>query len=467
MRLYNTLTQKIEDFIPLHPSRVSYYTCGPTVYDYVQIGNLRTYTSTDILKRVLIYNNYKVKHVMNITDVGHLTGDTDEGEDKLEKGARKQKKSVWDVAQFFTDYFFYSTDQLNILHPDIVSRATDHIPAMIDLIRRLQTKGFTYETDEAVYFNTAAYPAYGALNKQKKEEKLVGARDEVVTDRKKKHPADFALWFKRVGRFANHTMHWDSPWGTGFPGWHIECSAMSMQYLGETIDIHAGGVDHIAVHHENEIAQSEGATGKPFVRHWFHGEFLTVEGKKMSKSLNNFYTIDDIKKKNFSPLTLRYLFLQTHYRTQMNFTWEALWAAAEGYANLKKIMAALKRQTQREIISPEKLYTLDEYREKFNQFINTDLQMPAAMAVVWEAAKSNIPSADKYDLLVSFDRVLGLQLGEVIEEKIPDAITQLANERKIAREKKDFEKADAIRKKIEKAGYSIEDHNEDFLIKKI
>lgn len=466
MRFYNTITRKIEEFTPLRPPMVTLYTCGPTVYDYTHLGHMRTYVSHDMLKRVLLYNGYTVKQVMNITDVGHLTGDDDTGEDKLEKGAQKLKKSVWDVARFFTDQFFYTMDQFNISRPDIVCRATDHIDSMIDLIKRLEKKGLIYETDEAVYFNTALFPEYGKLSGQKKENKLVGVRQEVVIDTKKKHPADFAVWFKRVGKFADHTMHWDSPWGNGFPGWHIECSAMSMKYLGETIDIHGGAVDHIAVHHENEIAQSEGATGQPFVRFWFHGEFLMVEGEKMSKSIGNFYTIDDIKKRGIHPLALRYLFLQSHYRTQMNFTWHAAVAAHTGYYNLLDVVTVLKKQTQRQNLSVKKLAVLDAYRLRFNNAINNDLQTPLALAVMHELIKSNIPSRDKYELLLEFDHIFGLALDTVSDEKIPDVVVSYAEKRKKAREQKDFILADKLRKKIEESGYSIEDKNESFFLKK-
>lgn len=466
IHLYNTLTRKIEQFQPSHPPIVTQYTCGPTVYDYSHIGHMRTYVAHDILKRALLYNEYTVKHVMNITDVGHLTGEDDTGEDKLEKGAQKLKKSVWDVARFFTDQFFYTMDQLNISRPDIVCRATDHINSMIELIARLEKKGLLYETDEAVYFDTTLFPKYGKLSGQKKEHKLVGVRQEVVIDAKKKHPVDFVVWFKRVGKFANHTMHWDSPWGDGFPGWHIECSAMSMKYLGETIDIHGGAVDHIAVHHENEIAQSEGATGKPFVRFWFHGEFLMIEGEKMSKSLNNFYTIDDIKKRGIHPLALRYLFLQSYYRTQMNFTWDSAVAANKGYYNLLDSVSFLKKQTHRQNLSVEKLSELDAYRYRFNTAIADDLQTPAALAVTHELIKSNIPSRDKYDLLLEFDRIFGFGLDTVIDEKIPDDIFSYAEKRKKARDQKDFNLADELRLKIEESGYMIEDKNESFFLKK-
>ncbi len=466
MRLYNTISKKIEEFAPLDPPHVRFYTCGPTVYDYVQIGNIRTFISTDILRRVLIYNNYDVKQVMNITDVGHLTGDVDTGEDKLEKGAQKQNKSVWEVATYFTDYFFKSVDQLNIIRPDIVCRATEHVPVMIELIERLEAKGLIYTTDQAVYFDTGAFHTYGVLTTQKRGDKLIGARAEIVVDSAKKNPSDFALWFKRVGRFAHHVMHWDSPWGDGFPGWHIECSAMSMKYLGDTLDIHAGGIDLIPVHHENEIAQSEGATGKQFVRSWFHSEFLLVEGEKMSKSLNNFYTIDDIKKKGIHPLALRYLFLQSHYRTQMNFTWDALLSANRGYKRLLDTVSILKKQTQRHSLSEEKLNDLNDYRSRFNDALSNDLQTSLAVSIMHELIKSNVPSHDKYELLLEFDRVLGLSFASVIDEIIPDEVISLAEQRKKAREKKEFVHADTLRKKIIKLGYDIEDKNNEFFIKK-
>lgn len=467
MRLYNTLTKKIEQFKPLNPPLVTYYTCGPTVYDHTHIGHMRTYVNDDLLKRTLNYLSYKVKHVMNVTDVGHLTGDDDRGEDKMEKGAKKQKKTVWEIAKFFTDYFFNIMNQLNVTKPDVICRATDHIQPMIQLIKQLNQKGFTYETEEAIYFDVSKLKNYGKLNPQKDTEKKLGAREEVYIDPQKKHQTDFALWFKRVGRFKDHAMYWDSPWGIGFPGWHIECSAMSMKYLGETIDVHAGGIDHIPVHHSNEIAQSEAATDKPFVKYWFHNEHLMVDGKKMSKSLENFYTIDDIKKRGVEPLAVRYLFLQTHYRQPMNFTWEAAKAAQEGYNNLKQTLLILKKQTQRQVLSEDKLAKVDHYRKRFMETISNDLQIPQASAIMWEVAKSNIPSGDKYDLILDFDQVLGLKLDQLEEEKIPEEIIKLAEERKKARQKKNYQLSDQLRQKINDLGYIIEDNNSDYQIKKV
>lgn len=457
MRLYNTLTRKIDAFAPLNPPTVTFYSCGPTVYDYTHIGHMRTYTNCDVLKRTLTYLGYQVKHVMNITDVGHLTGDDDRGEDKLEKGAKREGKTVWEVSRFYTEFFLKTLDALNIIRPTIICKATDHIKDMIDFIKILKTKGYIYETDEAVYFDTSKFPSYGQLSGQKLKEKLKKARQEVYIDPQKRNPADFSLWFKRVGRFKNHSMHWGSPWGDGFPGWHIECSAMSMKYLGKTIDIHAGGIEHIAVHHENEIAQSEATTGKKFVKFWFHNHHLQVEDKKMSKSLGNFYTIDDIIKKGIEPLSLRLLFLQTHYRQPMNFTWQSAQSAEESYRKLRDYVISFRKQNNRTVLSQEKLNKLDLYRQEFIQAVSQDLQMPRAVAVMWEMLKSNISSTDKLDLLFEFDQVFGLRLNQIVEEKIPAEIIDLAQEREKYRQQKDFKKADEIRKKLEEKGYLIED----------
>lgn len=466
MRLYNTLTRKIEEFKPLDPPHVSYYACGPTVYDYAHIGHMRTYVNNDLLRRVLTYLGYQVKHVMNITDVGHLT-DEDRGEDKFEKSAKKHQKTVWQVTKFFTDYFFATMDELNIARPDITAKATDHIEEMINLVKTLAKKGLTYQTDEAVYFDTTKFDDYGKLAGQALEEKLVGAREDVYVDPKKKNPTDFVLWFKRAGRFAGHTMHWPSPWGDGFPGWHIECSAMSMKYLGKTIDIHAGGVDHISVHHTNEIAQSEASTGKPFVRYWFHNEHLLVEGKKMSKSLGNYYTIDDIKEAGVEPMGIRYLFLQSHYRQQMNFTWDSAKAAQEGYKKIKEAVLTLKEQSQPIPSSYNKLNKIDVFRRQFNHALRSDLNLPKAVSIFWQVIKSSLSSTDKLALVLDFDQVLGLDLTKVKEEKIPANVIKLAEERKKARQKEDFDKADRLRQQIRKLGYLIEDADGEHRIKKL
>lgn len=467
MFLFNTLTKKIEKFTPLNPPEVTFYTCGPTVYDYTHIGHLRTYTNNDLLKRTLTYLGFKVNHVMNITDVGHLTGDDDTGEDKIEKGAKKAGKSVYQIAQFYTQFFLNSIKQLNILPPDVLCKATDHIKEMIDLIVTLEKKGFTYETKEAIYFDVEKFKKYGELSGQPLSEKIQKAREEVHIDPEKKHPADFALWFKCVGRFANHIMRWPSPWGEGFPGWHIECSAMSMKYLGKTIDIHAGGVDHIPVHHENEIAQSEAANEKPFVRFWFHNNFLTVDGQKMSKSLGNFYTIEDIKNKGFDPLSLRYLFLQSHYRQVMNFTWSALQSAQNSLKKIKEAVLELKKEKNNPHPFSEKT-TINQLKKSFIKALTNDLNLPQAMAVFHQIFKENLSAKAKLELIDNFDQILGLNLINVQEEPIPEEILVLAQKRQKAKEKKDFAKADDLRKKINQLGFNIEDlPNNQFKIKKI
>lgn len=458
MKLYNTLTKKIEDVTPIHQPDVTFYSCGPTVYDNTHIGHLRTFVNNDLLKKTLVYGGMNVKHVMNITDVGHLSGDSDMGEDKMEKGARKYKKTVWEVAEMYTKQFLHSVNMVNILLPTTVCKATEHIDDMISLIVRLEKKGYTYQTDEAVYFSVEKFAHYGRLSQQKLTEKLQKVRSEVYVDPQKKHPADFALWFKRIGRFATHAMHWQSPWGDGFPGWHIECSAMSMKYLGEQIDIHAGGIDHIPVHHENEIAQSEAATDKPFVTTWFHNNFLLIEGEKMSKSQGNIFTIDDIVEKKIDPLALRYLFLQTHYRQVQNFTWEALSAAQIAYNKLKYTVTQLKKQKERASLSEEKLSQTESFRNQFNAAIFTDLQIPQALAVLWATLKSNIPSMDKYDLIMSFDEVLGLKLHEShSDDPIPTAVEDLLHKRDVAKKEKKYKLADEIRMQIEAEGFVVQD----------
>ncbi|VVA44511.1 Cysteine--tRNA ligase [Candidatus Roizmanbacteria bacterium] len=464
MKLYNTLTRKIEEFTPINPPNVTLYVCGPTVYDFTHIGHMRTYTNNDVLRRSLAYRGYKVNHVMNITDVGHLSGDDDSGEDKMEKGAKKYGKTVWDVAKFYTEFFFKTTDALNILRPNTVCKATEHIEEMVQLINRLMKNGFVYETKEALYFDVTKFKNYGKLSGQKLKEKIQAVRAEVNVDKGKKHPADFALWFKRVGRFADHTMHWPSPWGEGFPGWHIECSAMSMKYLDETIDIHSGGIDHVPVHHENEIAQSEGATGKQFVKYWFHNNFLTVDGQKMSKSLGNFYTLDDIEKNKINPLSLRLLFLQSHYRQPLNFTWQSARASQEAFNKLREI--ALNLKPQKKLVSLKSSKALS-YQKQFEDVISNDLQTAQAVATMWDMIKSDITNDEKYFLLIDFDKVFGLNLDNVTEEKIDANIIILAERRLEARRKRDFDASDRLRIKIEKAGFKIEDKGETYSIKKI
>ncbi|OGM05681.1 cysteine--tRNA ligase [Candidatus Woesebacteria bacterium GWB1_43_5] len=472
--LTNSLTRKKEKFVPLRqglrlssaerpqgkPIEVDMYTCGITAYDHAHIGHGRKYVNDDLLRRVLTMAGFKVKHVQNVTDVGHLVSDADEGEDKLEKGAKKTGKTVWETAEFFSKSFYDSMDKLNILRPSIICRATEHIKEQINLIEKIIANGFAYDAAEAVYFDVARFKNYGALFGQKLEEKRVGVREDVKRGESKKHPADFALWFKRVGRFADHTMHWGSPWGDGFPGWHIECSAMSIKYLGEQFDIHTGGEDHLSIHHPNEIAQSEAATGKsPFVKYWIHYAFLTIDGAKMSKSLGNYYTVEDVVKKGYDPLALRYFYLTAHYKKPLNFTWEALGGAQTALNKLRVYALSLKSEKERTVLSEEKQKKIDEYRESFLKAVSDDLNMPRALAVVWGLLKSNIPSRDKYDLLINFDEVLGLGLSTVspIEVKIPPKIASLMKERNDLRKRGKFADADKIRLEIEKAGFVVRD----------
>ncbi len=475
LKFYNTLAKTLEEFVPLHPPKVGLYTCGMTVYDYTHIGHGRKYVGDDVLRRVLVRFGYEVTHVQNVTDVGHLVSDADEGEDKLEKGAKKTGKTVWEVAEFFTKNFYDSMDKLGILRPTVICKATEHIAEQIALIEKLLSKGLAYDTPEAVYFDVTKFEGYGSLFGQKLEEKNVAVRDEVKTGDDKIHPADFALWFKRVDRFADHVMHWESPFGDGFPGWHIECSAMSMKYLGDTIDIHTGGTEHMAVHHPNEIAQSEGATGKQFVRYWVHHGHLMIDGAKMSKSLGNIYTVDDVIHKGFDPLALRYFYFTAHYKKPLNFTWEALANAQRSLEELRSQISNFKFQisnSKRTILSEEKLGKVDSFRDKFDQTLSNDLNMPQALAVAWQVVKSNIPSQDKYDLLIDFDEVLGLQLQQTANSKqqtasIPEDIQKLLDQREVLRKEQKFIEADEIRKTIEGKGYTLKDTQEGVRISAI
>src|SRR3989344_628835 len=342
LKLYNTLSKKIEEFKHIKKRRAGLYTCGPTVYDFAHIGNLRTYIFEDILKRVLQYNDYKVDHAMNITDVGHLVGDGDEGEDKLEVGAKREGKSPLEIAKIYEIKFFADLAELNIIEPNQVLRATDSIKEQIEIIEILVEKGFAYKGNQAVYFDTSKFPDYGKLSGQKLSEKKTGARGDVVIDKDKKHPADFALWFFLTGRYKHHVLHWSSPWGQGFPGWHIECSAISRKLLGQPFDIHCGGVDHIGTHHTNEIAQSEAAFDTPLANVWMHGEFLLIDSGRMGKSEGNLLTLSELKKRGFSPLDYRYMCLQAHYRTQLNFAWETLLGAHQTLERLYNFVSSSK-----------------------------------------------------------------------------------------------------------------------------
>lgn len=474
--LTNSLTKKKEKFDPMNPPGVGMYTCGMTVYDYAHIGHGRKYVGDDIIKRVLTFNGYDVNHVQNVTDVGHLVSDADEGEDKLEKGARKFGKTVWEVAEFFTKQFYDSMQKLNVVEPDVICKATEHIREQIDLVKSLEDKGFAYETDDAVYFDISKFEKYEQIFGQKLSEKQTAVRDEVKKSENKRNPQDFALWVKRVGEHKDHAMHWDSPWGDGFPGWHIECSAMSMKYLGDQFDIHTGGIDHLSIHHPNEIAQAEGSTGKePFVKYWIHHNFLLVDGKKMSKSLENLFTVEDVENKGFDPLALRYLYLTAKYNDPLNFTWEALEASGKALNKLRKQMDFLRSESSRTVLSDEKRKKTESFSERFVEAINDDFNTPKALAVLWEALKSNTPSEDKYDLAMTFDEVFGLELSKaqpsiqieirlersnkraLIPKQTPQEMIDKLDHREIARKEEDFSNADLIRKDIEESGYKLKD----------
>lgn len=456
MRLYNTLTRTIEEFVPIKPPRIGMYVCGPTVYDYTHVGHMRTYINSDVLRRALTYLGFQVKMVMNITDVGHLTGDRDMGEDKLEKKAREESKNIWEMARFYTEKFHATMRAINVLPPDIECKATDHIAEQIQLIKALEDKRFTYRTSDGIYFDTLKWPDYGKLSHLDFAGMQEGAR--VEKNPEKRNPTDFALW-KFSPKNEKRQMEWESPWGMGFPGWHIECSAMSMKYLGEQFDLHTGGVDHINVHHTNEMAQAEAATGKrPSVKYWFHSNFLLVGGEKMSKSKANFYTLKDFEERKIDPLAARYWFLTGHYRSEMNFTWEAVEGAGVALRKLRSLVSSFREETDRTSLSDEKLSQIENLRSQFAVAVEDDLNMPETVAVVWAVVKSNIPGPDKYDLLVDFDQVLGLELDRVDQVKpVGQNIRELVGRREKLRQEGRFAEADEIRVKLEEKGYKVED----------
>lgn len=463
LHLYNTLTRTTEEFKPIQKGNVGIYACGPTVYNYAHIGNLRTYVFEDTLKRVLLYNRYKVKHIMNITDVGHLTGDGDAGEDKIARGAEREGKTAWQIAKFYTSAFQKDLKDLNILSPNRFPKATANIKEQIALIKKLETKGFTYKTKDGIYFDTSKLKDYGKLAQLQKQELKAGARVEMG---EKKNITDFALWKfsypplskKGQGELPEtrpkRQMEWKSPWGVGFPGWHIECSAMSEKYLGQPFDIHCGGIDLAPVHHTNEIAQSEAANDKPLANYWLHGEFVLMGTDKMAKSAENFITLQTLKEKGFDPIAYRYLLLQTHYRKQLSFSWEALAAAQNGLNHLYNIVRTWGKAGP----------TCHECEDKFTEAINNDLDMPGAMAVMWDLIKNPIyPGAAKKRTILKFDKVLGLGLAKLSANNnkqqniLPKEIKDLAAERDGARFSKNWKKSDELRKKIEVAGYTVED----------
>ncbi len=460
LKLYNTLSRSIEDFIPLTVSEITMYSCGPTVYDYQHVGHMRRYVGDDILVRVLKLNGFAVTRVMNITDVGHLVSDSDEGEDKMEKGARKFGLSVWEIAKMFEKQFITSCEALLIEKPTAIMHATDYITEQIGLISVLEQKEYTYQIRDGIYFDTSKFPNYTELSRQKEDALQAGARVEMTEG--KKHATDFALWkFSPEG--THRQMEWESPWGVGFPGWHIECSAMSLAGLFQaftsgkflqdrvrTIDIHTGGIDHIAIHHSNEIAQAEAATGKKFVKYWVHHNFLQVNGEKMSKSLGNFYTIQDVIDKGFDPMALRYLYLQTHYRQEMNFTWESLEAAEKGLQRLRGEAAKFRGLFQNQTVA-------NEFIKKFTEAVNDDMNMAKALAVVWELIKSDMPGEEKANSIVMMDNVLGLELFKQEALDIPAEVAELVEKREHARQQKDYKASDAFREEIAIRGYEVKD----------
>lgn len=472
LSLYNTLGRKIEEFHPLKKGTVGLYTCGPTVYHFAHIGNLRTYAFNDILERVLRYNGYRVNRVMNITDVGHLTSDADEGEDKMERNA-KTAKDVLAVARKYTKAFLADSKALNIVRPKTIAPATKFIKEQIVLAKTLEERRFAYETSQALYFDVTKLFDYGKLTGQTLADKSVGARDEVVADPEKHHPADFALWFKLTGRFANHLLRWPSPWGPGFPGWHIECSAIGEHVLGQPFDIHTGGVDHIGTHHTNEIAQSEAAYGKPLANIWMHGEHLVVNGAKMAKSAGSFYVLADIVEKGFHPLAFRYFVLGAHYRTQLNFTWDALRGAANALAGLRQSVTEIQYAHRFGKRSPTNRAqkALEEtlaagYAARFLEAVNNDLNLPQALAAMWEVLKTGtIGPVRKLDLLSRFDAVLGLDLvPPFTPPKTYRKALALKKEYEECRTNKQFTQSDALRKKIEALGYRVKDTTHGSLV---
>jgi cysteinyl-tRNA synthetase len=475
LKVYNTLSRKIEDFVPLNPPNVGLYTCGPTVYMYAHIGNLRTYIFEDVLKRVLLNNGYKVNHVMNITDVGHLTSDADTGEDKLEKEATKEKKTAWDIAAFYTTAFQKDLESLNILPPDIWCKATDHIKEQIQLIETLEKKGFTYKTTDGIYFDTSKLSDYGKLAGLDIKGLRAGIRVEMIVD--KKNPTDFALWKfspKSLDGNNKRQMEWDSPWGIGFPGWHIECAAMSIKYLGETFDIHCGGIDHIPVHHTNEIAEAEAATGKPFVKYWLHGEFLELKEGRMGKSEGNAILLSTLIERGFDPLAYRYLVLNTHYRKKIEFDFEALTGAQTAFNNLKQILANI--QLTADLLSYYPTYNnllkdasnnfIANYGsiiEAFDDAINNDLNMPQALAnlnVLLNKYEEKLDFENASDILNTvnkMDTVLGLQLLPKVHELIPANLISLLESRQQKRNEKNWVEADSLRKELEGLGFTVKD----------
>lgn len=468
MKLYNSMSRSIEDFMPYHEKEVKLYTCGPTVYNYAHIGNLRTYIHEDILEKALGFIGYDVKRVMNITDVGHLESDADDGEDKMLKGALRENKTVWQVAAFYTDAFFTDCGKLNIKKPEIVAKATDYISKYIDFIKTLEDKGYTYFTNGNVYFDISKFERYTALSKLNLDELRIAHREGVEEDTFKKNPQDFVLWFTK-SKFDNQAMKWESPWGVGYPGWHIECSVISLSNLGEQLDIHCGGVDHIPVHHTNEIAQTESYTGKPWTKYWWHAEFLIEPKGKMSKSKGEFLTVSLLEKKGFDPLSYRYFVLGSHYRKQLTFSYESLEMAENAYFKLRKRTSSIAKDAL--LSSTDVLGKVENLTEeaqnlygKFVDCLEDDLNTANAVTVLYDVLKSEVSTSEKATLFAYMDQVLSLDLLTPIDEKKVDAsddevawIEGKLIERTNAKKNKDWSTADLIRDELKAKGITIVD----------
>jgi cysteinyl-tRNA synthetase len=460
--LFNTLTRKKEKFVPILGNEARLYTCGPTVYHYAHIGNLRTYVFEDLLVRALKRAGFQVKHVMNITDVGHLVSDGDDGEDKMEVGARRAGKTIWEIADYYTGVFFTDLGKLNCLKPQIIPKATDHVKEMIELIQKLEEKGFVYRTGDGMYYDTSKFPQYPDFAKLDVENLESGKRVAVGD---KRNPTDFALW-KFLPKDKKRQQEWDSPWGKGFPGWHIECSAMAMKYLGETFDIHCGGIDHVPVHHTNEIAQSEAATGHRYVNYWLHGEFLNEDSGKMSKSKGETLTLAVLERDGFTPMEYRFLLTQAHYRTGLKFSYEAMKAAQSGYRGLVEKIRALGDVA----VAPLTSKAADVFVAEFEKAVFDDLNLPQAMAVVFGVFKSlDLSAGEKKALLFGFDDVLGLRLQEAstaVEAALPAEIQALVAARDEARKTKQWAESDRLRGELVSRGYAVEDTPKGTKVKK-
>lgn len=466
LALYNTLTRKKEPFIPINPPHVTFYQCGPTVYWTQHIGNMRAMVLADLIRRTLMYLGYTVHFVRNYTDVGHLTSDADQGEDKMEKAAKREQKSPNEIANKYINEFEIDIALLNTLPPNHKPRATEYIDDMIQMVAMLIEKKHAYITPLAIYFDISTYKEYNKLNRQDMNKLTAGEGKAQVDDPEKKHPSDFSLWFFKAGVHKNALQTWNSPWGRGFPGWHIECSTMAKKLLGNTIDIHMGGVEHISVHHTNEIAQSECANEVPFVHYWLHNEHLTVDGKKMAKSEGTGFTLSEIIKKGYDPLALRYLFLNAHYRSKQDFTWQNLSTAERSLYSLRQFAIALKKNPSRLVLSEEKNEKLQQYQKRFVQSLEDDINISSALAILWEMLKSNIPSEDKYETLREWDQVFGLGLMTWEEETIPEQIRSIIQKRNQARKRNDFKTSDMLRDKALTLGYILEDTPNGTIAKK-